>query len=66
MGKKSLLLVAKGAKIGALQKIGFSEREIAKRVHVGKTAIHQDVSKLNISGKYVDLKRSGRLTSRKN
>lgn len=38
---KSLLLIEKRAEIIVPHKIDFSEREIAKRVHVIKTAVHQ-------------------------
>ena len=43
-----------------LHKIEFSERQIPSRVNVSKTAVHQAISKFKISGKYEDLKRSGR------
>ncbi len=33
---------------------------MSKKVHISKTAVHQAVSKFNISGKYTDLKRSYR------
>ncbi len=56
MDKKSSLTVAKRVKIVVLHEVGLSEREIGKKVHVSKTAVHQDVSKFNISGKYTDLK----------
>ncbi len=58
--KKSSLTVPKRAEIVALYEVGLSEREIGKKVHVSKTAVHQDVSKFNISVKYTDLKWSGR------
>ncbi|XP_023210936.1 transcription factor 4-like [Centruroides sculpturatus] len=43
-GKKPSLTVAKRAEIVALHKVGFFDYEIAKRVHVSKTTIHQAVT----------------------
>jgi transposase len=60
MGKKAPLTVSKRAKIVGLHEVGLSEREIGKKVHVSKRAVPQAISKFNISGKYTDLKRSGR------
>jgi transposase len=60
MDKKASLTVVKRAEIVVLHEVGLSEREIGKKVHVSKTAVHQAVSKLKISGKYTNLKRSGR------
>ena len=60
MGKKRSLTVDKRAKIVALHEVGFSEREISVKVNVSKTAVHQAICKFQTTGKYTDLKRSGR------
>lgn len=58
MGKKTSLTSAKRAEMVPLHKVGFSEREIGKRVHVSWT--YQAVSKFNIlEKKYTNLKRCG-------
>jgi hypothetical protein len=60
ISKKASLTVSNRAEIVGLHEVGLSKREVGKKVHVSKTAVPQAISKFKISGKYTDLKRSGR------
>ena len=68
MGKKRGLSVAKRAKIVTLNKEGYSEQQISKKLKFSKTAIHQVIAKFQNFGSFQDLHRSrrSRVTSQKN
>jgi len=57
--KKSLSEVQRG-QIVALHDEGLSERKIAAKLKVSKTAVHQSIKKFKQYGSYKDLHRSGR------
>ena len=66
MGKKPSLSTEKRAQIVTLSNLNFSVREIAKKVKVSKTAVHNAIAKYQNKGIFTDRKRSGRpkVTSR--
>ena len=57
MGRKKSLSEVQRGRIVALHNEGLSEREIAAKLKVSKTAVHQSIKKY---GSYKDLHRSGR------
>ena len=67
MGKKPSLSSEKRAQIVTLSKLNFSVREIARKVKVSKTAMHNAITKYQNEDIFTDRKRSGRpkVTSRR-
>ena len=61
MSKKANLSKNKKAQIAILQKEGFTQRKICKKVSYSKTAVHQVVARFQNFGLYHDKKRIGRL-----
>ena len=60
MGRKKLLSEVQRGQIVALHEEGLSERKIAAKLKVSKTAVHQSIKKFKQFGSYKDLHRSGR------
>ena len=60
MGKKPSLSSEKRAQIVTLSNLNFSVREIARKVKVSKTAVHNAITKYQNEGIFSDRKRSGR------
>ena len=67
MGKKLSLSSEKRAQIVIQSILNFSVREIARKVKVSKTAVHNAITKYQNEGIFTDRKRSGRpkVTSRR-
>ena len=59
-GQKKSLTEVKRAQIVILHKEGVSERQIAERLSVSKTGVHQTITKHVSEGIFCDRKRSGR------
>jgi len=60
MGRKKSLSEVQRGQIVALHNEGLSERKIASKLKVSKTAVHQSIKKFNQYGSYKDLHRRGR------
>ena len=60
MGRKKSLSEVQGGQIVALHEEGLSECEIAAKLKVSKTAVHQSIKKFKQYGSYKDLHRSKR------
>ncbi|KAG1664956.1 putative glycosyltransferase STELLO1 [Nymphon striatum] len=60
MGRKKSLSEVQRGQIVALHNEGLSERKIAAKLKVSKTAVHQSIKKFKQYGSYKDLHRSGR------
>ena len=60
MGRKKSLSEVQRGQIVALHNEGLSERKIAAKLKVSKTAVHQSIKKFKQCGSYKDLHRSGR------
>ena len=54
-----LNLIQRG-QIQVLKEEGYTERQIAIRINVSKTAVHKTLAKLRSTGSHNSLKRSGR------
>jgi len=52
MGKKPSLSETKQAQIVILHQEGQSERQIAQKLHVSKTAVHQTLVRFEQTGSY--------------
>ena len=67
MGKKPSLSSEKRAQIVTLSNLNFSVREIARKVKVSQTAVHNAITKYQNEGIFADRKRSCRpkVTSRR-
>ena len=67
MGKKPFFSREKRAQIVTLSNLNFSVREIARKLKVSKTAVHDAITKYQNEGIFTDIKRSGRpkVTSRR-
>ena len=67
MGKKTSLSSEKWAQIVTLSNLNFSVHEIARKVIVSKTAVHNAITKYQNESIFTDRKRSGRpkVTSRR-
>ena len=67
MGEKPTLSSEKRIQIVSLSNLKFSVREIARKVEVSKTAVHNAITKYQNEGILTDRKRSGRpkVTSRR-
>ena len=67
MGKKSSLSSEKRAQLVTLSNLNFSVREIARKMKVSKTAVHNAIAKYQNKGIFTDRKRSSRpkVTSRR-
>ena len=66
MSKKSLS-TEKRAQIVTLKNLKFSVRQIAKKIKISKTAVHNAIMKYQNEGVFINRKRSGRpriITSR--
>ena len=59
MGKKPSLSSEKRAQIVTLRNLNFSVFEIARKVKVSKTAVHNAITKYQNEGIFTDRKRSG-------
>ena len=60
MGKKLSLSETKRSQSEVSSKKGYLEREISKKIHCSKTAVHTAMEDFNNYGSYKDLNRSGR------
>ena len=60
MGKKKSLTEVQRAQIVILHKEGVSDRQIAARLSVSKTGVHQAITKHVSEGIFCDRKRSGK------
>ncbi|KAK6173376.1 hypothetical protein SNE40_016841 [Patella caerulea] len=60
MGRKSSLTEIQRAQAVTLKEEGYSIRNIARRLRISKTAVHNAVLKFNTDGNFRDRKRSGR------
>ena len=60
MGKEQFLTEVQRAQIVILHEEGVFERQIAARLSVSKTGVHQEITKHVSEGIFCDRKRSGR------